>query len=170
MQARTRHILLAVALSSTLAVIAWLDTNEAPSDEVVAVARHSVRLVAPENAATTVNAPVQSEAIAQSPDEEIQDLFMTHSWYVAPPPAPKALRPVVAPKPVAPPVPYSYLGQVEQEGRTMFFLFKANRLYSVAAGDVLDGAYRVEGGAAGKVDLTYLPLNIKQTVILKGAS
>jgi hypothetical protein len=50
------------------------------------------------------------------------------------------------------------------------FLQRGNNVYAVAVGDVVDGAYRVAGIKAGKMTLTYLPLNISQSLQLGNSS
>ena len=41
---------------------------------------------------------------------------------------------------------------------------------SVSAGDVIENTYRVEGLAGGRLELTYLPLDIRQTLSTGEAS
>jgi hypothetical protein len=45
------------------------------------------------------------------------DLFASHSWYVAPPPPPPPAAPVV---PTAPPLPYTFLGSYVKSGTSRF--------------------------------------------------
>jgi hypothetical protein len=44
------------------------------------------------------------------------------------------------------------------------FLVKGDRVYSVSQGDVIDGMYHVDGITGNSMALTYLPLNIKQSL------
>jgi hypothetical protein len=45
-------------------------------------------------------------------------LFSAHSWYVAPPPPPPVVAaPVEPPKPVAPPLPFQYIGSYQAAER-----------------------------------------------------
>ena len=94
-------------------------------------------------------------------------LFAPHSWYVAPPPPPAAAlaaaKEVVPDKPVAPPLPYAYMGSYAQDGAgPVFFLTRGDRVYDVHIGDVLDGAYSVDAFANGQLTLTYKPLKQQQ--------
>ena len=61
----------------------------------------------------------------------------------------------------------SYMGD---NGRLIIFLTKGDRVYSVSQGEVIEGTYRVEGIVSGQLVLTYLPMNIKQTISIGGAS
>lgn len=91
--------------------------------------------------------------------------FGAISWYVPPPPPPPApLRVVPPPPPTAPPMPFSFFGRYEEGATQIILLVRGERIYTVSAGDVIDNTYRVEGLAGGRLELTYLPLNIKQTI------
>jgi hypothetical protein len=91
--------------------------------------------------------------------------FGAISWYVPPPPPPPAPpRVVPPPPPTAPPMPFSFFGRYEEGETQIILLVRGERIYTVSAGDVIDNTYRVEGLAGGRLELTYLPLNIKQTI------
>jgi hypothetical protein len=95
-------------------------------------------------------------------------LFHTQSWYVPPPPPPPA--PVVyvpPPPPTAPPLPFTVMGSYAHPGdATVYFLTRGDRVFDVHVGDTIDGIYSVDGAANGQLQLTYKPLNIKQTLAL----
>lgn len=101
----------------------------------------------------------------EAADRPIKDIFSARSWYVPPPP-PKALPP---PPPTAPPLPFVYIGKLEEEGRITVFLAREGTNYSVKQGDQIDGVYRIDHVSAQAVVFTYLPLNIRQTLPI-GAS
>ncbi|HZV98506.1 MAG TPA: hypothetical protein VFF74_05910 [Methylophilaceae bacterium] len=71
-------------------------------------------------------------------------------------------RPVPAPKPMAPPLPYSYMGRILDKGKVTVFLTRDEKPYVVQVGDVLDGQYRVDLIQPPVMELTYLPLAQKQ--------
>jgi len=100
--------------------------------------------------------------------ESIRDAFAPRSWAPAPPePAPPGPMPQTAPAPsapAAPPLPYEYLGQLSEQGRTLVFLARGETPVMGAVGEVLDGAYRIERIAASAVEFTYLPLNTRQVL------
>lgn len=92
------------------------------------------------------------------------DLFAGKSWYVPPPP-PKPKPPPPPPPPTAPPLPFAFMGTYQEpDGRLVIFLTRGDRLYTVSPGDVIDNTYRVEEVVAGQLGLTYLPLNIRQSM------
>jgi hypothetical protein len=101
--------------------------------------------------------------------------FVSKSWYVRPPaPAPRPVEVVVPPAPVptAPPLPFAYMGRLLEDTtqRPVYFLVKGDRLYTVAEGELIDGAYRLEGLDSGRLAFTYLPLNVRQFLPLGSGS
>ena len=77
---------------------------------------------------------------------------------VEPPPPP----PVVIP---TPPFPFKFAGvQRQSSGQTIYFLIKDNKLYTVEVGQILDSVYSIDGEEGGQLNMTYLPLDRKQTI------
>jgi hypothetical protein len=120
-------------------------------------------------------------AQAQAPDERLLDLttlrrdgspneprdaFETKSWYVPPPPPPLPVRveKALPPAPSAPQLPFSFLGQYQENDRLVILLMHGERMLLVKPGDVIEGKYRVEGIDGRFLTLIYLPLGIKQTL------
>lgn len=106
--------------------------------------------------------------LAQAAVDAVGNVFGATSWYVPPPPPPPA-PPGPPPLPTAPPLPFAYLGSYAGAAAPVLILAKGDRVYTVAPGDVIDGTYRVDGLSGGFVELTYLPLNVKQTLGTGGA-
>lgn len=112
---------------------------------------------------------------ASTPGGALQDggLFSAHSWRVAPPPAPAPVRtappPVAAvPPAVAPALPFEFIGKMDDAQRLRVFLLRGEKIYTVTVGEVIDGTYRVERIADSEMVLTYLPLNVRQTLSVGG--
>lgn len=97
------------------------------------------------------------------PKKRIVNAFSATSWYVPPPPPPPE-PPPPPPVPTAPPLPFTYLGRYEDAPTRLAILVKGERMYTVAEGDVIEDTYRIERVTSGMVELTYLPLDIKQTL------
>lgn len=109
---------------------------------------------------------VELERLARTQPESgvaVVDVFGATSWYVPPPPPPP-LPPAPPPAPTAPPLPFTYLGRYEDAPTRLTILVKGDRMYTVSEGDVIEDTYRVERVTPGLVELTYLPLNIKQSL------
>jgi hypothetical protein len=124
----------------------------------LAHARAATRVEAPH----LVPPPSAPSRVAQA--TQANDLFATHSWYVAPPPPPP---PPPAPQaaPTAPPFPYTYVGSYAPAGESpVYFLAKGDRVIDAHVGDLLDGVFRFEDAAGVQLTFNYVPLNIRQSL------
>lgn len=137
-----------------------------------------VATATPQAAGSMKRAPlaerVELERLAgQKPDgdREIGNAFDILSWHVPPPqlPAPPPLPPA---KPVAPPLPFIYLGQFKDPDSPapVIILGRADRVYTVSEGEVIDGMYRIGPVTSGLIEFTYLPLDAKQSLNTDAAS
>jgi hypothetical protein len=101
------------------------------------------------------------------------DAFAILSWLPPPPPPPVVVvrPPPPPPAPVAPPLPFVFVGLMESGGpRPQAFISKGDTLLIVGAGDLLDNnTYRVDSLSSQKIEITYLPLNTAQTLNIQGA-
>lgn len=90
------------------------------------------------------------------------DIFAAKNWAPPPPPVVETI-PEPPPKPEAPPLPFRYLGRLDERGKpAIFYLARGEEILPVRSGQVIDGTYRV-----GKVDdkqlsFIYLPLKTRQ--------
>lgn len=109
------------------------------------------------------DAPADADTVASN-------AFGAMTWHVPPPPPPPkpASKPLPPPPPQAPPMPFAFMGRYEEGGVRIILLVKGDRIYTVSEGDVIDNTYRVERLAGGQLELTYLPLDIKQTISAGG--
>ncbi|WP_176108500.1 hypothetical protein [Paraburkholderia youngii] len=96
--------------------------------------------------------------------ESANNPFAASSWLPPPPPvvvAPAPPEPVAPP--TAPPVPFTYLGELDAKAaKPQVFLSNGDRLLIVSPGEVIDEQYRIESISESGVVLTYLPLNERQ--------
>ena len=91
------------------------------------------------------------------------DLFKVHSWLVRAPV--RKAKPLPAPLPVAPPAPFTYVGKLDDSPTgTQFFLMENGRLFSVLKGEKIDRLWRLDNEDASSLYLTFLPLNLPQTL------
>ncbi|MXS84729.1 hypothetical protein ABO04_02070 [Nitrosomonas sp. HPC101] len=70
------------------------------------------------------------------------------------------------PAPELPPLPFEYLGKVSADGKTRIFLAWGDENHVVAVGARISGQYRVDRIREDAVELTYLPLGIRQTLLI----
>ena len=104
-------------------------------------------------------------------EKKVGNVFSATSWYVPPPPPPPPpTQHLPPPQPTAPPLPFTYFGEYKDAGSAakVIFLSSADRVYAVSEGDVIDGTYSVGPITSGQLEITYLPLNIKQSLNMGG--
>lgn len=165
---RRSTIFLALMLTGSLAAAALVSGKDAQTGEVVApvvggkVSRREAQPVLP---------VLQLEKLARADVSEPElDPFAGKSWYV-PPPSPPPQKIQEPSRPIAPPLPFGYMGRMQEEdGHVVIYLVQGNRAYSVSQGDTIDGTYRLESVSPNQLVLTYLPLDIKQTLNTGGAA
>jgi hypothetical protein len=119
-------------------------------------------------APTAPNLPTRSR-ITESASK---DPFAARGWLPPPPPPPPPaaeLPPPPAPPPTAPPVPFRFVGLLEEKtAKPAAFIAKGDALYVVHVGDVVESTYRVESFNSAQVVVTYLPLQQRQTIEVNG--
>lgn len=97
--------------------------------------------------------------------EPSSKLFESMSWL--PPPAaaqPQPPKKVVAEPPQAPPLPYRFVGMLQDRAKPVAFLSSGAELFIVSVGDSIEGQYRVDKLTPQEISLTYLPLNQAQQI------
>ena len=177
-----RQVVLGIALLLTLAATAdvWVRDRKTATDGEVALA-----VIKPGSGQST--SPVSQLAVATPPatlpartlQEAERDIFAIPRKepepepkkppVVAPPPPPVVLPPPVVsvappPPPTAPPLPFTYLGKLNEEGKVTVFLSVRGRSYVVKAGDTVAQVYRIDEIKPPTLTMTYLPMKIQQTM------
>lgn len=84
--------------------------------------------------------------------------FATHSWL---PPVPKAKPAPPPPPPRAPPLPFAYLGKMQDGAAVTAFVSQGGRNHVLHSGDTLP-QYKVESISPTEITFVYLPLGEKQ--------
>lgn len=119
---------------------------------------------APEAIETLVR---REEWVAAAPADATsarRDLFSTRNWNPPPPPPPVA--PVSEAAPVAPPLPFAFLGKKLEGDTWEVYLSRGEQTFIIREGLTLDGTYRVDKIAPPSLTLTYLPLAQSQTLMI----
>lgn len=84
---------------------------------------------------------------------------------ILPPPPPVEAAPLPPPKPAVPPLPFLFIGKLGDEtGQFIVFVSVRGRNYAVKTGDTLIHQYRVDDIRPPTMTVTYLPMNIQQTM------
>lgn len=153
-----RKTLGAIAVVGALASV--VAGRERPTLELLQP-RHDARTAAAENLDLDRLAARAEAPSAAEKDRQV-DPFAPRSFA---PPAGEAQAPRKAEKPVAPPLPFRYLGKMIEDGKLAVFLARGEESLSVSAGQRL-GDYRVDKVTDSEVVFTYLPLKTKQSLPL----
>lgn len=103
---------------------------------------------------------------AGKPDD---GLFPARALQAPPSPIPSQAviqAPPAPSKPVAPPLPFKYLGLMVDGGTLTVFVARGDELMSLRQGDVIANQYRVDEASEASVTFTYLPLNERQVLTI----
>lgn len=78
----------------------------------------------------------------------------------------QAPRSVAPPVPVAPPLQFKYTGKAIEDHQTWVFLSQAGENFITKMGEKINPQYRLDAINDEMVTVTYLPLNVKQTLTI----
>ena len=177
---RGRWAVYGIALLGTLAAVRWAGGQD---DGAAAPVRERV-VERSASAAGAANTPTATKQMAVTADAGTtldvsrlgqrtaagseRDLFPAVNWaQVAreeeikrnPPP-----KPAPPPPPQAPPLPFTYMGRMIEDGKSTVFLIQGDRSLIVRQGETVQGSWRVDAIADQAMTFTYVPLNKQQTL------
>lgn len=168
-----------LVLGGTLAVAGWLaligDKTPANtvSEPVTRAAKPSTR---PASKASVINPPdAVAVLVLQSRRHLIgaigtampTTIFASQNWEPPLPVTPK-VKVLPPPAPVAPPLPFIYLGKQHQDNQWEVFLARGEQTFIVREQSVIDGTYHIDTIQPPQLTLTYLPLKQMQTLTIGG--
>jgi hypothetical protein len=157
-------ILLTVSLGTAWAM-ASKDSEDASGEVVGAVTKVARTQRVEGSSEQTAETHFDLSAIKRPIPKAVHtsSLFDSKSWYTLPP-APPVPAYVPPPQPVAPSIPFSFIGRMLDVGEVTLFLSRNDRQYTVKVKDVLDDTYRIDRIGERDAVLTYLPTNTQQTL------
>jgi hypothetical protein len=172
--AKKSSIWLWLVLVVTLGLTGWMMLNHDADSETDGIAlavpeKHRVKqsVLSQPKARLMQTSAIDWSSVKNRVDITVtpDDLFAVHSWQVAERRVTEKVRPLPIPEPTAPPAPFAYAGKLEDgpEG-TVVFLSGNNKVYSVARGKEIDAFWRLDREDSNNLYLTYLPLNLPQTL------
>jgi hypothetical protein len=130
--------------------------NKQPSQSAIKVAEETISVL-PDL--------TQKHLFTEDKAKTTQDLFKDHAWYVPPPPPKPVPVKVEPPPPAAPPVPFFYMGKLEQAPQvTQVFLTANNKVLTVSVGKNVDTLWRLDKEDANSLTFTYLPLGLTKVL------
>lgn len=89
-------------------------------------------------------------------EREIIDLFPRQGWT-------ETVVDTLS-KPEAPPLPFTYGGRYTEGNKVIVYLNEGANMRAAHQGDTIDATYRIDNITPAEIMLTYLPLNLKQTL------
>ena len=175
MAPRRRWLVLLAALGATLAASFYRSDERLAADtrtQAPAAPERTRQQAIAETTKSPVIAAIPERLQARQMADGVEDAFAIKSWAPPPPPPPPPKivpRPAVQvlappPRPGAPPLPYRYLGRLEDAGVVTIFLGKGDANFAVKPGDTLEGNYRLDAFQGHLLTFTYLPLQQQQTL------
>ena len=91
------------------------------------------------------------------------NIFNVQTWSPPLAKAKETVRPA-PPPPMAPPIPYTYMGQIEEEGKVQFFVMQQNKLINLKIGQIISGQWRLDSETASHLNWTFMPTGLPQTL------
>lgn len=103
--------------------------------------------------------------VAKDATNKEADLFQPHAWYIPPPPPKVVVAEIVKPIPQAPPVPFVYMGKLENTAQgTQVFLTANNKVLSALVGKEVNSMWRLDKEDANALYFTYMPLSLPKVL------
>jgi len=96
-------------------------------------------------------------------DAPQNDPFAPRNFAGAPHAQAKAAAAASAPK-GPPPLPFTYVGWLSQDGKTEVYVERGEELISIAAGQKIEPDYRVDSITDSSIRFTYLPMKTPQVL------
>jgi hypothetical protein len=154
-------LVFSAAGTAALVALASVEREAPPGDSAAARAPVQARATETERArdAERATALDASAAFGSRQMPKVRDAFAAQSW--APPP-PKATAPPPPAKPVAPALPFVYLGRMEDAGAPSVILRRGKDVLVARERANIDGQYRLESIGPQGLVITYLPLSEQQ--------
>jgi hypothetical protein len=167
----SRSVLLKIAAVAAVAIgiASMVENTEEPKAAV------SEPIVQRRTEAIQAEPIARQENMREETQKRIIDPFAPRGWLpanvtpaIAPPPPVHVASPAVEPSatvaPVAPALPYSFLGKFDDGGRLVTYLRRGEQTYVVTSGQTLDDTYKVLSVDARQIEFEHLPTGTKQVL------
>lgn len=165
-----RNALWALALALTL----WLTWQTHQVEQTSAESTNDTRLFAKPNSNVSVQTNTEREdfslASRQEGSGDIINLFATAKKTIQVNPALAQSKPI---KPVAPPLPFEFIGMLQEQGVSKLIVNYSDDVAVLKVGDSL-GGYQLTSankiGGSMQFQFLYLPMKITQTMVVNDAN
>ncbi len=157
---KPRHRILVAALAVTL-VASVVSGREKPAADIAAPATPAAKIASLEREPATVDLDLSALQRPKKDEAKPVDLFAPEA---APGIAARPGEPAKAP--AEPPLPFTYLGKVIDDGKLSVFLTTGTTHYSVQQGQTVAKEYRVDRITEAAITFTYLPTGSHKTLAI----
>ncbi|MDV6343934.1 hypothetical protein [Nitrosomonas sp. Is37] len=177
----SRRLILGAALVATLFAVIWLGENDVDIEETVQPILPTRPTSSSVRSKKSDMGHLQLDQLGQRKfNAEADDIFASTSWEPKQPRANLSQSPfgsggsgqvakpapVAPPPPAAPPLQFKYIGKITEGKMTSVFLSMADNYYIAKVGGRIEKNYRVDRINDDAIEFTYLPLGIKQTLLI----
>lgn len=162
-----------VGFLGVAAALAWLPGYWMPAEEGDEALAVTATPASGKSRVALPATPGKKKAAAIKDLSPAGDLFTARSWKAAPTLASVVEQPVnvtpVVQAPTAPPMPFQFVGRLDDRTDLQVFLQSGEKIYVVRKGDVIDDTWRLEGITDAELNLVYLPMHLSQTLSVGSA-
>lgn len=152
-----RWLVLATMLAITLVLVWKAPPAEQAEDTIINAVPFKRELATPMMTANPTFNLQPRQANTSTP----ANLFGTPT--IASPQKQIVTKPIII-APTAPPVPYSFVGKMVENGQTKGFIQQGEVVLTVKHGDILNTQYQVMAIENDSIKVMYLPLNTPQSI------
>jgi hypothetical protein len=149
-----RKVLLGIAVVGTVASVVATGREQPAAQLVEPIQRVDTRI-------RTADDIDLSKLEARAGEDSKNDAFAPRSFA----PAQTAAAPARPARPEAPPLPFRYIGKMQDGGKLAVFLANGEESIIASAGQKI-GEYRVDSISDDEIRFTYLPMKTKQVLPL----
>lgn len=111
------------------------------------------------------NSLIQWDKLVREPNNKPKDLFSAANWSAKRQLKQRAAVKVAPPPPQAPPVPFTYMGRLDDgPNGDVVYLVDQEQSYSVGMGNTIGPFWRLDSEDENSLHFTYLPLSLTQTL------
>ncbi|MHC8285828.1 hypothetical protein ACYZUD_03135 [Pseudomonas sp. XS1P51] len=164
----TKRVVGWVGFFGVAAALTWLPDYFMPSQEDDASVAAVTTPTKSKTRGALQSAPAAGKPTVVKDLSPAGDLFAARSWKAAPKLAAVIEQPVnatpVVQAPTAPPMPFQFIGRLDDRSDLQVFLQNGEKIYVVRKGDVIDETWRIEGISDVELSFVYLPLHLSQTL------
>ena len=160
-----RNLVWATALGFTI----WLSWHAPEEKSIVQARRDSMQIIDSNKGIVTMTYENQFHLTPRTINVKVHN-----NIFAVPDEKIVLARPQDRSEPSAPPLPFSYLGSVIENGEKKIFLNMGEQMLIVKVGELIDDRYKLIAiekiGNRSRLKFSYLPMKLTQTMVVNNAN